>query len=276
VACFPAAGGFQGTALASNAGFGINEGPRAVIGNQGNSAKFYQGMQNKFPPVVHISQGPFTVGSGPNTNVARRVNYLSGGYRYFKKQNSGGGNKNFFAPREAGRVEENSSGNATECTQGQKRVGAAILLNYPNARAQGSGSQGQRSVGQGADFITLDASNVKSGPVISNKKAKKENCYRCDKPRHHFFDCTAVLCDYCELADLKSENCPLLNAPKPQIIVHGYADEKLVFFECLITWSYKPKLESTRIGILSVTGGELYNPQIATQLRRLVPSEDFH
>jgi hypothetical protein len=85
-----------------------------------------------------------------------------------------------------------------------------------------------------------------------------------------------VLCDYCELADHKSDQCPLLNAPKPQLIVHGYADENLIFFECLVTKSYKPKMESTRIGILSVIGGDLTIPQIATQLRRLVPSEDFH
>jgi hypothetical protein len=84
------------------------------------------------------------------------------------------------------------------------------------------------------------------------------------------------LCDYCELPDHKSEDYPLLNAPKPQTIVHGYADEKLVFFECPVTRSYKPKLESTHIGILSVTGGELSIPQIVTQLQRLVPSEDFH
>jgi hypothetical protein len=123
----------------------------------------------------------------------------------------------------------------------------------------------------------LEAGNAKAGQVISNKKAKKENCYRCAKPGHcFFFDCTAILCDYCELADHKSEDCPLLNAPKPQIIVHRCADEKLVFFECPVTRSYKPKLQSTHIGILSVTGGELSIPQIVTQLQRLVPSDDFH
>jgi hypothetical protein len=112
--------------------------------------------------------------------------------------------------------------------------------------------------------------------AISNKKAKKENFYRYAKPGHFFFDCTAILCDYCQLANHKYDDCPLLDAPKPQIIMHGYADEKLLFVECPITKSYKPKLESTRVGILSVTGGELSIPEIVAQLRRLVPSDDFH
>jgi hypothetical protein len=155
-------------------------------------------------------------------------------------------------------------------------VGAAIPFQYPNARVQGSGNQGQRSDGQGNGFIALEAANERPVAAISNKKAKKENCYRCAKPGHFFFDCSAILCDYCEPADHKSDDCPLLDALKPQIIVHGYADEKLLFFECLITKPYKPKLESTRVGILLVTGGELSTPKIVAQLRRLVPSDDFH
>jgi hypothetical protein len=90
-----------------------------------------------------------------------------------------------------------------------------------------------------------------------------------------FFDCTAILCDYCELASHKSEDCPLLSATKSQIITHGYSDEKLFFFECLATKSYRPKLESTRNGTITISDGELSIPQVVSQLRRLVPSEDF-
>jgi hypothetical protein len=93
---------------------------------------------------------------------------------------------------------------------------------------------------------------------------------------HYFFECTTSLCDYCELADHKSDDRPLLNAMKPQIISHGYSDEKLFFFECPVTKSYRPKLESTRNGIVSFTDGELSIPQIVAQLRRLDPSDDFH
>jgi hypothetical protein len=48
-----------------------------------------------------------------------------------------------------------------------------------------------------------------------------------------------------------------------------------MFFECPITKSYRPKLESTRLGLLSVTGGELTIPGIVKQLQRLVPTENF-
>jgi hypothetical protein len=48
-----------------------------------------------------------------------------------------------------------------------------------------------------------------------------------------------------------------------------------MFFECPITKSYRPKLESTRLGLLSVTGGELSIPAIIAQLQRLVPVENF-
>jgi hypothetical protein len=48
-----------------------------------------------------------------------------------------------------------------------------------------------------------------------------------------------------------------------------------MFFECPITKSYRPKLESTRLGLLSVTGGELTIPSIVAQLQRLVPVENF-
>ncbi|KAM0824253.1 hypothetical protein ACQ4PT_070328 [Festuca glaucescens] len=73
-----------------------------------------------------------------------------------------------------------------------------------------------------------------------------------------------------------STKCPMLSAPKPQVIMYGHADEKLVFFEFPATKTYKPKMESSRMGILSVTGGELTIPQIVAQMRRLVPSDDFH
>jgi hypothetical protein len=63
--------------------------------------------------------------------------------------------------------------------------------------------------------------------------------------------------------------------PNPQLILHGISNEKLMFFECPIMKSYRPKLESTRLGLLSVTGGELSIPGIVAQLQRLVPVENF-
>jgi hypothetical protein len=107
------------------------------------------------------------------------------------------------------------------------------------------------------------------------KKAKNKSCYLCGSNGHLFFECTAFLCEYCEQVGHKPDDCHLLSAPKPQLILHGISDEKLMFFECPITKSYRPKLESTRLGILSVTGGELSIPDIIAQLQRLVPVENF-
>jgi hypothetical protein len=107
------------------------------------------------------------------------------------------------------------------------------------------------------------------------KKAKKESCYRCGSNGHLFFECSAILCEYCEQVGHNPEDCHLLSAPKPQLILHGISDEKLMFFECPVTKSYRPKLESTRLGLLSVTGGELTIPAITVQLQRLVPVENF-
>jgi hypothetical protein len=70
-------------------------------------------------------------------------------------------------------------------------VGATIPFDYSSARAQGSGNLGQRAEGQVASFIPLEAGNAKAGHRISNKKVKKENCYRCAKPGHCFL--TALL-----------------------------------------------------------------------------------
>jgi hypothetical protein len=122
------------------------------------------------------------------------------------------------------------------------------------------------------------ATNVSAGndtQAEGKKKAKKESCYRCGGSGHLFFECTAILCEYCEQVGHDPEDCHLLSAPKPQLILHGISDEKLMFFECPITKSYRPKLESTRLGLLSVTGGELTIPAITAQLRRLVPVENF-
>jgi hypothetical protein len=114
--------------------------------------------------------------------------------------------------------------------------------------------------------------NTASGP---KKKVKQDTCRRCGITGHNFYECSAILCDYCEETGHKSEDCHLLSAPKPQLILHGIADEKLMFFECPVTKSSRPKLESNRLGLLSVTGGELSIPQIVTQLQRLIPMNNF-
>jgi hypothetical protein len=161
----------------------------------------------------------------------------------------------------------------------------------PNYRARGNTNQGGSGSNSKdpAGFSGFDhkkanhgessSTNVSGGNIENQpegkKKAKKESCYRCGSNGHLFFECTAILCEYCEQVGHNPDDCHLLSAPKPQLILHGISDEKLMFFECPITKSYRPKLESTWLGLLSVTGGELSIPAITAQLQRLVPVENF-
>ena len=84
------------------------------------------------------------------------------------------------------------------------------------------------------------------------------------------------MCDICESKEHASEVCPLLTAPKPQVIVHGLINEGLMFYEQPTSDSYKPKIDNVRLARLTVTCGELSIPQIVTQLQRLVPWDQFH
>jgi hypothetical protein len=63
------------------------------------------------------------------------------------------------------------------------------------------------------------------------KRTDKNTCFRCKKPNHHIDDCTTPFCAYCESIHHLSAACPLLLAPKPTVILHGYANEHLMFFE---------------------------------------------
>lgn len=92
---------------------------------------------------------------------------------------------------------------------------------------------------------------------------------------HFSKECTAVLCDNCEGNEHETDACPLLSAPKPQVVMHGIITEGLVFYESVSTMTYRPKIDSTRLARLSVTGGALSVPQVVTQLQRVVPSDDF-
>jgi hypothetical protein len=132
-----------------------------------------------------------------------------------------------------------------------------------------------KQCGNGEGSMSNAGSSSADSIAESKKKAKKDSCYRCGSTGHFFFECTAVLCIYCEQVGHKPDDCHLLSAPKPQLILHGISDAKLMFFECPITKSYRPKLESTRLGLLLVTGGELTIQGIVNQLQWLVPVKNF-
>jgi hypothetical protein len=84
-----------------------------------------------------------------------------------------------------------------------------------------------------------------------------------------------MLCDFCERPGHANENYPLHDVARPQMLLHGIIDDELMFFELPLTGSYKHKMENSCNGLIIVEGGVLTADQLATQLRRLVPVEDF-
>ena len=111
------------------------------------------------------------------------------------------------------------------------------------------------------------------GASKKGKKNDKAKCYRCGFAGHVLSDCTVIICDYCEKVDHVADVCPLLTAPKPQIVVYGHAHDSLMFFEMVCTDSYRPKTENTRYQVVTVVGGDMTPPQIIRQLQRLVPEK---
>jgi hypothetical protein len=247
-AAFPQRGGNDGLApggFTSNAGFGFNAGPLS------NSFQQLQGGNgtNVFPQASQgglgfaPSQGNFTNGGGFAESGNRRGGQGNGNQRQFRNTNYRGG-RNSYKPR-------SNSNRGTD-------FGDAGTSGLAHKKANQGENPSANVSGDSAD-----------PPSEGKKRAKKESCYHCGSNGHLFFECKAILCEYCEQVGHKPEDCPLLSAPKPQLVLHGISDEKLMFFECPITKSYRPKLESTRLGLLSVTGGELSIPGIVTQLQRL-------
>jgi hypothetical protein len=195
------------------------------------------------------AQGSFNAGSGFPGNGPRRGGQGNG---YQRSKN--------FIPR-GGKTTYRA-----KTTSGQDSAGVNTNSQTDAGRLKSGNGEGSTSNTGGGSADSI---------AESKKKAKKDSCYRCGSSGHFFFECTAVLCVYCEQVGHKPDDCHPLVAPKPQLILHGISDEKLMFFECPITKSYRPKLESTRLGLLSVTGGELTIPGIVKQLQRLVPIENF-
>jgi hypothetical protein len=67
-------------------------------------------------------------------------------------------------------------------------------------------------------------------PAKKAKKAKKNPCFRCKKPGHQIYTCTAPVYDIGESPNHISSACHLLPAPKPSITMYMYAIEQLMFF----------------------------------------------
>jgi hypothetical protein len=106
------------------------------------------------------------------------------------------------------------------------------------------------------------------------KKEEKAGCFRCKKPGHYIDDCPTPFCDICESIHHITSACHLLNAPKPTAILHGYANEGLMFFE-LACGVFKAKAENPKLAKVTVEGITLTIPEIIEQLKKIVPSEKF-
>ncbi|KAM0872552.1 hypothetical protein ACQ4PT_038666 [Festuca glaucescens] len=125
---------------------------------------------------------------------------------------------------------------------------------------QGAGAKGKDIEGQGQ---------------AKKKKEDKSGCFRCKQPGHHIDDCPTPFCDLCESVNHATSAYHLLQAPKATAILHGYANEALMFFE-LPCGAFKAKVENPKLARVTVDGDALTIPEIIDQLRKIVPSDKFN
>ncbi|KAM0850383.1 hypothetical protein ACQ4PT_053110 [Festuca glaucescens] len=116
--------------------------------------------------------------------------------------------------------------------------------------------------------------NEGQGPS-KKKKEDKTSCFRCKKPGHYIDDCPTPFCDLCESIHHVASACHLLQAPKPTTIIHGYANEALMFFE-LPCGVFKAKVDNPKLAKVTVDGDTMTIPEIIEQLRKIVPHEKFN
>ncbi|KAM0923398.1 hypothetical protein ACQ4PT_005541 [Festuca glaucescens] len=298
-------GGFQGNYNGYN-GFNGSNGAFQGNGAGFNGAANFQGNNGGFGSgaVQGGDRFQFNAGSGFSNGDARQNRSFNGNnsFRYFRPYNGRGGGAGRFTNKRG-----RGNGSGFHQGRGNGYNNAAIPYVYPPAAAQqlaaraNTGAQGGQQAGSttaaaaatgaapavaqpvqegtaAANFIPLEES-VEETASAQGKKAKnpaKVKCHRCGIVGHFAIDCVTELCINCELPGHAEDDCPLLTAPKPHMIMYGIGEERLCFFELPCTNSYKPKMENNRLGTLAVTGGDMNIPQIVHQLQWLVLSEDFH
>ncbi|KAK1613558.1 hypothetical protein QYE76_019075 [Lolium multiflorum] len=122
---------------------------------------------------------------------------------------------------------------------------------------------------------TVASPREASGDVPLAKKKKASTCFRCDQPGHCLNDCNAVICECCQDPQHATRDCPLLLAPKPTMVMYGLAHEELMFWDTPLSNSVRPRLENTRMGRVTISGGQMTVEEIITQLRWIVPEENY-
>ncbi|KAM0837391.1 hypothetical protein ACQ4PT_061693 [Festuca glaucescens] len=137
---------------------------------------------------------------------------------------------------------------------------AAPLPTHEGQQNQGTGAKAQDNEGQGPQ---------------KKKKEEKSRCFRCKQPGHHIDDCPTPFCDLCESVHHATHACHLHQATKPTTILHGYANEALMFFE-LACGAFKAKVENPRLAKVTVDGDAMTIPELIDQLKKIVPSDKFN
>ncbi|KAK1611062.1 hypothetical protein QYE76_034735 [Lolium multiflorum] len=157
---------------------------------------------------------------------------------------------------------------ATEGTGGAGQPATASVAMSdaaPNAMQEGHENTGA---------VTKPVDGAGQGPQ-KKKKEEKTGCFRCKQPGHHLDDCPTPFCDLCESVHHATHACHLHQAPKPTAILHGYANEALMFFE-LACGAFKAKVENPRLAKITVQGDVMTIPELIDQLKKIVPSEKFN
>jgi hypothetical protein len=139
--------------------------------------------------------------------------------------------------------------------------------------------QQQRVVAQqvGADpqIVAAKGKEVEGPGPSKKKKEEKMGCFRCKQPGHYIDDCPTPFCDLCESVNHSTTTCHLLYAPKLTAILHGYANEALMFFE-LPCGAFQAKVENPKLSKVTVDGDAMTIPEIIEQLKKIVPREKFN
>ncbi|KAM0921404.1 hypothetical protein ACQ4PT_006880 [Festuca glaucescens] len=159
----------------------------------------------------------------------------------------------------------------------QVQVAVATEAGVPNTEVGVSAAAPTIAQQQGDNpQVTTAMGKEDEGPGSSKKKKEeKMGCFRCKKPGHYIDDCPTPFCDLCESVNHSTAACHLLHAPKPTAILHGYANEALMFFE-LSCEAFKAKVENPKMAKVTIDGDAMTIPEIIEQLKKIVPHEKFN